>query len=62
LVGVFTAERLFLSAIALPAAIAGMWLGNRMVARVPAQKFRALFLEVLGCLGLNLVWRGLTGG
>jgi uncharacterized membrane protein YfcA len=62
LVGVFTAERLFLSAIALPAAIAGMWLGNRMVARVPAQKFRALVLAVLLCLGLNLVWRGVTGG
>lgn len=62
LVGVFTAERLFLSAIALPAAIAGMWLGNLMVARVPAQKFRALVLAVLLCLGLNLIWRGVTGG
>jgi uncharacterized membrane protein YfcA len=62
LVGVFTLERLVLSGVALPAAIAGMWLGNRMVAQVPAQKFRALVLAVLGCLGLNLIWRGVMGG
>ncbi len=62
LVGLFTPERLFLAAVALPAAIAGMWLGNRMAAYVPAHRFRALVLVVLGCLGLNLLWRGISGG
>ena len=62
LVGLFTPERLLLAAFALPAAIGGMWLGNRMVAYVPTHRFRALVLVVLGCLGVNLLWRGFSGG
>jgi len=62
LVGLFTPERLLLAAVALPAAMGGMWLGNRMVAYVPAHRFRALVLVVLGFLGLNLLWRGFSGG
>lgn len=62
LVGVFTPERLLLAGISLPAAIAGMWVGNKMVGFVPAERFRALVLLVLGFLGANLLWRGMTGG
>lgn len=62
LVGLFSPERLLLAAVALPAAICGMWLGNRMVDFVPTHRFRALVLVVLGCLGANLLWRGLNAG
>lgn len=61
-VGLFDAERLALAAIAVPAAVLGMRAGDRLGARVPAARFRALVLAVLGVLGANLVWRGLGGG
>ena len=62
IVGMFDGERLLLAALALPAAIAGMSAGNRLGARLPAARFRMLVLGILGVLGLNLLWRGLSGG
>lgn len=61
-VGMFDVQRILLAAIALPAALAGMSIGDRIGARVPAHRFRGLVLAVLGVLGLNLLWRGFSGG
>ena len=61
-VGIFDAERLVLSVLALPAALLGMGMGNWLGQRVPAHRFRAVVLLALGVLGLNLLWRGLVGG
>jgi uncharacterized protein len=60
--GMFDVQRVLLAAIALPAALLGMGVGDRIGARVPAHRFRALVLGVLGVLGLNLIWRGISGG
>jgi uncharacterized membrane protein YfcA len=62
IVGMFDTQRVLLAAIALPAALAGMWAGDQIGLRVPAHRFRALVLAVLGVLGLNLLWRGFSGG
>lgn len=59
LAGMFDAQRVLLAAVALPAALAGMWIGDQIGLRVPARRFRALVLVVLGVLGLNLIWSGL---
>ncbi len=61
-VGMFDAQRVILAGVAVPAAILGMWAGDAIGTRIPANKFRSLVLAVLGLLGLQLLWRGLAGG
>lgn len=61
MVGMFDTERVLLAAVAVPAALFGMWAGDLIGLRVPAHRFRSLVLAVLGVLGLNLLWRGLSG-
>ena len=60
-VGIFDSTRMILAALAFPAALTGMWAGNWLGARVPAHRFKTLILTVLGCLGANLLWRGISG-
>lgn len=61
-VGMFDVQRVMLAAVAVPAALVGMWAGDQIGLRVPANRFRALVLVVLGLLGLNLLWRGFGAG
>lgn len=60
-VGMFDIQRVMLAAIALPSALMGMWAGDQIGLRIPAKRFRALVLAVLGALGLNLLWTGFSG-
>ncbi len=60
-VGLFDATRLGLASVAFPSALIGMWVGNWLGTRVPAHRFKTLILTVLGCLGANLLWRGISG-
>lgn len=43
-------------ACTLPAGL-GMWIGNRLAGRLPAETFRKLVLLVLFCLGINMMLR-----
>ncbi len=59
--GVLNAATLPLSAAAIIPALAGLWLGARLQARMPQATFRRAMLLVLALSGLNLIRRGLTG-
>ncbi len=43
-------------ACTIPAGL-GMWVGNRLAGRLPAETFRKLVLLVLFCLGINMMLR-----
>lgn len=53
--GFLTAEVLWLTASAVPAMLAGSWLGQRALRVLPAQGFRILLLALLLLSGLSLV-------
>lgn len=53
--GFFTAEALWLTASAVPAMLAGSWLGLRAQRVLPAQGFRIVLLVLLLLSGLSLV-------
>lgn len=55
--GAFRLDQLGLSALVIVPALAGMWLGQRIRARISPQRFRQFFLLFLGLLGLELVSR-----
>ena len=55
--GAFKVEQLALSALAIVPALAGMWLGQKVRARISARRFRQCFLSLLLLLGLQLVLR-----
>lgn len=53
--GFFTGEALWMAASAVPAMLAGSWLGLRAYRRVPAEGFRLALLALLLLSGLSLV-------
>ncbi len=53
--GFFTAEALLLTAIAIPALLAGTWAGMRAYRVIPAEGFRVVLLSLLLVSGLSLV-------
>jgi uncharacterized membrane protein YfcA len=55
LAGFFTPEALWLTASAVPAMLAGSWLGLRVQRVLPAQGFRIVLLVLLLLSGLSLV-------
>ncbi|MCD9031929.1 sulfite exporter TauE/SafE family protein [Luteimonas sp. Y-2-2-4F] len=55
--GAFRADQLGLSALAVLPALAGMWLGQRVRARIGPKPFRICFLSLLALLGLELASR-----
>lgn len=55
--GAFRVDQLGLSALAIVPALAGMWLGLMIRARISPQRFRQFFLLFLGLLGLELISR-----
>ncbi len=59
--GVLRAETLPFSAVLLPPALVGMWLGGRIQDRIDQVTFRKATLLVLTLAALNLVRRGLMG-
>lgn len=58
--GVFNAATVWFSAILVPSALLGMWLGGRVQNRIDQRAFRRATLIVLLVAGLNLVRRALT--
>ena len=59
--GVLGASTLPLSAAAVVPALAGLWLGSLLHARMPQATFRRAMLVVLALAGLNLLRRGMIG-
>jgi uncharacterized membrane protein YfcA len=57
-VGVLTPARLVLAVVCMPVALAGMWAGNRLGARLGGTAFRKVVLAALFILGVNFVLRG----
>jgi uncharacterized protein len=55
--GAFKADQLALSSLALFPALAGMWLGQKVRARISPRRFRQLFLTFLFLLGAELALR-----
>lgn len=55
--GAFRVDQLGLSTLAIVPVLAGMWLGQKIRARISAQRFRQFFLLFLGLLGLQLISR-----
>lgn len=53
--GVMDVHRFLFLPICLPAALAGMWIGNVIAHRLPTRAFRGLVLGVLCLLGVNLM-------
>lgn len=59
--GVVTRDSIAFSAVLVPAALAGMWLGYRLQDRIDQAAFRRATLVVLLLAGLNLIRRGVLG-
>ncbi|PQO23268.1 hypothetical protein C2I36_08895 [Rhodobacteraceae bacterium WD3A24] len=57
--GLFDMPRFLTALAAFPAALVGMYLGNALARRIPAERFRLAVLMVLCLLGANLVLRGI---
>ncbi|MBD1597928.1 sulfite exporter TauE/SafE family protein [Pseudomonas typographi] len=55
--GALRVEQVSLSALAIAPALAGMWLGQQVRARISAKRFRQCFLLFLMLLGLELTVR-----
>lgn len=55
--GAFQLDQIGLSALAIVPALGGMWLGQKIRARISPQRFRWFFLLFLGLLGLQLISR-----
>ena len=58
--GVFAVEHLGISALALIPALVGMWAGQRLRKRLPAETFRRIFLLALLLLGMEMSSRALS--
>lgn len=58
-VGVLDAPRAALAVASIPAALAGMWAGERLGARLGGAVFRNMVLAALFLLGVNFILRGL---
>lgn len=58
---VFGMNELILGAIAHPPLFAGMWLGQKLRARIPQEVFRKAVLALLSVASLSLVYRGASG-
>lgn len=59
--GILTPETRALTVLAAPAALAGMFLGARVRARLPQETFRKILLAVFMAVGVNLIRKGLAG-
>lgn len=59
--GLVTLERVGVSAVALPAALLGIWVGFKLQDRIDQKTFRLAILVTLALAGLNLIRRGLLG-
>ena len=59
--GIFTKATLIASAMLLPLVPVGVWLGMRMLARIPERPFYWFAAGALGLSGSKLLWDGLFG-
>jgi len=59
--GVLNAKTVGLSALLVPFALGGMWVGFKLLDKLDQQRFRQITLLVLTIAGLNLLRKGLLG-
>jgi len=59
-VGLLTAPLFALALFSILPSFVGMWLGDRLGKRIPAERFRKWVLIVLVVLGLRFIWSGLA--
>jgi uncharacterized membrane protein YfcA len=58
--GLTTGTVLQFYGLALPFLFLGWWLGSMLYGRIQESLYRRLILIVLGCMGLAMVWQGLS--
>ncbi len=58
--GLFTRDTLIASAILLPLVPLGVWMGMRLLARIPERPFYLFATAMLGVSGLKLLWDALA--
>lgn len=57
--GLFSIDTLTMSAILLPLVPAGVWIGMRLLTRIPERPFYLFATAALGLSGVKLLWDGL---
>lgn len=57
-IGYLDGSRAALALLCVPPCLLGMWVGNRLARRLPAESFRRAVLVALACLGINFILRG----
>ncbi len=57
----FSRETLLLSATLLPLVPCGVWLGMRLLARIPERPFQLFAISALGLSGAKLLWDAVVG-
>lgn len=60
-IDLFTRDTLIMSAMLLPLVPVGVWLGLRLLRRIPERPFYLFATLALGLSGLKLLWDGLAG-
>lgn len=60
-IGLFSRETLLASAMLLPLVPVGVWLGLRLLRRIPERPFFLFATWALGLSGVKLLWDGLMG-
>ncbi len=61
-IDLFTRATLTMSAMLLPLVPVGVWLGMRLLRRIPEKPFYLLATAALGLSGVKLLWDGVLGG
>jgi len=59
--GLFSIDTLTMSALLLPLVPAGVWIGMRLLTRIPERPFYLFATAALGLSGVKLLWDGLIG-
>jgi uncharacterized membrane protein YfcA len=60
-IGLFSRDGLIMSAMLLPLVPIGVWLGLRLIRRIPERPFYLFATLALGLSGLKLLWDGAVG-
>jgi len=60
-IGLFSTDTLIMSAMLIPLVPVGVWLGLRLIRRIPERPFYLFATLALGLSGVKLLWDGIIG-
>lgn len=60
-IGLFSTDTLIMSAMLIPLVPVGVWLGLRLIRRIPERPFYLFATLALGLSGVKLLWDGVVG-